>query len=268
MLCSNPYGSYGCGQCLPCKINRRRLWTGRLLLEQQLHGDSVFATLTFSNPCPWSLDRRHMPAFMKRLRDRIPRPLRYFGVGEYGEQSWRPHYHLALFGVSLMEAQQVRECWEPWGFVDVGELNMHSAQYVCGYTVKKMTASTDVRLEGRHPEFAQMSLRPGIGKGAVEKFAVAAVSEGGASGLARAGDVPTEFRIDGKKYPLGRYLRSHFRMEVGWSDKMPVRQKLMMSQALANMTDLEVRRGERRRRAQAKSAAARVEIQLSRRQKL
>lgn len=86
---------------MPCRLNRRRLWTHRLLLEQLKHGDSCFLTLTYDEkhlPEGGSLVPKHAQDFLKRLRSKTNLKLRYYLVGEYGEDTERPHYHVALFG--------------------------------------------------------------------------------------------------------------------------------------------------------------------------
>lgn len=81
-----------------------------------------------------------------------------------------------------------------------------------------MTASDDVKLFGRAPEFARMSLRPGIGAGALgpaidawKSFNLETTQE----------DVPVFLRHGNKKLPLGRYLRIKFREGVGRGKNTP-----------------------------------------------
>jgi len=104
MRCKNPYiptgkgKAYPCGQCLPCRINRRRIWAHRIMLEAGLYGDNAFITLTYDDEHdPTSLEPKHAQTFLKRLRHNYPKPIRYYLVGEYGESTDRPHYHAALF---------------------------------------------------------------------------------------------------------------------------------------------------------------------------
>jgi len=77
---------------------------------------------------------------------------------------------------------------------------------------------TQCYLKGRHPEQARMS--KGIGGSAVDK-----VAEGFMSDelfheifLGTEGDVPSVIKTDGQLRPLGRYLKSRFRKNLGWSD--------------------------------------------------
>lgn len=223
-MCKKPYVKgitpYPCGQCLPCRFNRRRLWTHRLLLEQQCHEFSSFWTLTYDDqhvPLDGSLNPKHTELWLKRLRRALgpTRPLRFYLVGEYGDETQRPHYHPALFGLSHLESELVLETWS-MGYVYGGTLTLESAQYIAGYVTKKMTAADDPRLAGRHPEFARMSTRPGLGALVVPQLADALSDHAGAMSIARDGDVPTSLNHGRKSLPLGRYLRSKLREQLGF----------------------------------------------------
>lgn len=213
----------GCGQCLPCRINRRRLWTHRLLLESANHVGSCFVTLTYrpeNVPAAGTLEPRDVQKWLKRLRKAIaPSKVRYFLVGEYGDISQRPHYHAALFGMDPLDgAEVVSETWG-LGHTLVGDLSPESAAYVAGYVCKKMTSVDDPRLNGRYPEFARMSLRP-VGIGAAAMSDVSAAIGGRVDKyLSVKGDVPFELRRGGKSFPLGRYLRRVLRGELGFVSK-------------------------------------------------
>lgn len=207
-----------CGQCLGCKVNRRRVWVHRILLESCLHESSSFVTLTYGPehlPADGSLVPEHLSDFIKRLRDRLaPLRFRFFGVGEYGERGMRPHFHVILFGVGPEYEEELFKAWG-LGFVHVGSLTAASAQYCAGYTVKKMTSAADPRLGGLRPEFARMSRRPGIGFGAVPQLAAHLMTRAGSAFVAAQGDVPASTRFDQKVMPLGRFLRGKLRYEVG-----------------------------------------------------
>lgn len=197
------------------------------MLENLEHeGKSCFVTLTYAG-CPTDLDPSHTQRWLKRLRKalnvREPTRLRYHLVGEYGENTQRPHYHAALFGLrpciggpvikgvcQCLTCSDVRETWG-YGHVHVGTLTRESAQYIAGYVTKKMTQRDDPRLNGRHPEFARMSLRPGIGATAMWNVASALMQYN----LEYKGDVPAVLDHSHRSYPLGRYLRSKLRTYVG-----------------------------------------------------
>lgn len=254
MLCVKPFVPltshipFGCTQCLPCRINRRRNWSFRMLLESMKHGDSSFITLTYADaqqekpckvckgPCkrcdcyvhsdqvqPW-----HARNFLKRFRKILePQKIRYFLVGEYGSETQRPHYHLIVFGVSSLVAGGldgfsgiVRDSWR-CGHVYVGDANIDSMQYVAGYVTKKLTSKDDERLNGRHPEFARMSLRPGIGATAIDDIARAMDTDAGLQQLIESGDVPHTLKLGNKSLPLARYMRRKLRGKLGLSEEAP-----------------------------------------------
>lgn len=241
MLCKKPFAKGGalfpCGQCVPCRINRRRVWTHRIMLESLQHDQNSFVTLTYEDAglpvtrdgVP-SLRKEDAKEWLKRLRRRYePARLRFYLVGEYGDQSWRPHYHAVLFGFPscsygmtrprarcCVSCDLVRDTWAH-GNIFLGQLTIQSAAYVAGYVTKKLTDAGDVRLAGRAPEFATMSLKPGIGGDAMWDVASTLL----AFGLDEAGDVPAGLRHGGKILPLGRYLRRRLRTFVGKEANAP-----------------------------------------------
>lgn len=239
MLCKSPISSkggyHGCGQCLPCRIKKRREWTHRILLESALYAESIFVTLTYSDehlPADRNLSVEVLQNFNKRLRY-YAGAFRFFGVGEYGDEHGRPHYHLVIFGWPAVSSSHELLC-KAWtfGFVDVQPLTRERAQYICGYVVKKMTDASDERLCGRHPEFRRSSLKPGIGKGMVDEI-VAVVARYDLVGA--AGDVPHTLRHGARELPLGRYLRRLVRLRLAGvtdDDLVATRGKYLQRQRL------------------------------------
>lgn len=240
MLCKNPFikgdlAVYPCGQCLPCRINRRRLWTHRILLEAIKHEKSCFITLTYAKehyPTDGSLNKKHLQLYFKRLREAIkPEKIRYYAVGEYGDVSGRAHYHVALFGIGEDSAQVIQANWL-YGFSYTGSLTLESSQYIAGYVTKKMTSKDDPRLEGRTPEFAVMSNRPGIGALAVKDISDFLTTPNGAHLLVTTKDVPLSLAHSGKSMPLGRYLRRKIREELDIPQSVaPTTPQALQSQA-------------------------------------
>lgn len=237
--CVKPYIAAGklafpCGDCPACRANRRRIWTHRMMLEAFQHERSSFVTLTYSPeyvPSDGSLQPKDLQRWLKRLRKRCsPRLIRFFAVGEYGDRSNRPHYHAAVFGLGGCEGGRrvgglcqcvncsvVRETW-PFGHVLVGELTIKSAQYITGYVAKKMTRPDDVRLDGRCPEFARMSLRPGIGAGVIPDVASVMMQW---KLEEKCCDVPVAMRHGSSELPLGKYLRRLLRKQCGLDENAP-----------------------------------------------
>jgi len=173
--------------------------------EAQCHRANSFLTLTYDNenlPATGSLNKKHFQDFMKRLRKRIGRPLRFFHCGEYGDKFARPHYHCCLFGwdfpdrVFYREANSIRLYTSPlltdvWGFgyCVLGDLTFESAAYTARYCMKKITGppaqdhylcvdretgeilqDEDGSLRRRLPEYVTMSRRPGIATKWYEKY--------------------------------------------------------------------------------------------------
>lgn len=191
-----------------------------MMLESLVHAHSSFVTLTYDDaslPEAGSLEPRDLQLWLKRFRQAYAIPVRYFACGEYGDISWRPHYHLALFGHNREEVDVVRETWGR-GHVVVGDLTLHSAQYIAGYVTKKMTGKDDVRLNGLYPEFARMSLKPGIGALAIPDVAAALQNKNGWDEISRLSDVPSALRHGQRVMPLGRYMRIRLRAAMNFAD--------------------------------------------------
>lgn len=205
-----------------------------------------------------------LQGFMRRLR-LLFGPVRFFGVGEYGDRTGRSHYHVALFGfpltrVDLLEQAWVNEDGKQKGFVHVGELNPHTAAYIGGYISKKWTRLTDFnedKLAGRAPEFSRMSLKPGIGAGFADGTAKQFLTERGSVALAALDDLPATVRVEGKLMPVGRYLRQRMRRAVGGDGKQPAAAKARLEAERA-LEDSDTR--EATRTMQELRAAFRVEL--------
>lgn len=258
MQCLEPFRigveEYRCSQCDACLAYRRRTWASRLCLEAGLHKESSFVTLTYADD-PWTLSIADYQGFLKRLRYYYEPPLRYFIAGEYGDISWRPHYHAMLFNFPAQREDLVQQAW-PHGFVQVRPFTMQRAMYIAGYVLKKMTRDDDPRLEGRLPEFSRMSLRPGIGAGAADRIAQFYSTRVGAQELAFKGDVEACTRMDGQHWPLGRYLRGRIRDVVGFErSDVDVRSRLKRDVgAAAGHAVMDEFRDEQRARREADAA--------------
>ena len=207
---------FPCGQCLPCRINKRRLWTHRLMLESYMHGDSCFVTLTYAEehlPHGGTLVKRDLQLFLKRLRKSVsPRKIRYYACGEYGSKSSRPHYHAIVYGLSLLDGEKVAQCW-PFGIVHVGECNTHTIQYVAGYVTKKFVRKDD---DIRIKEFSTMSRKPGLGFGALEKLITLIKDERYAHLFEGSKAIPDGLRHGSSFMPFDRYIKDklHLALEV------------------------------------------------------
>lgn len=222
---SSGYAAVPCGVCLHCRIDQARVWKNRLLLEQVCHGDSCFVTLTYDDehiPDPPHVIKKDLQKFIRRLRNQTKDKIRYFGVGEYGDKSFRPHYHIVIFGIGILHELTIKRCWkkcDPDLGIDIGELNSGSASYITGYITKKT-----LKKKGEHPvdygkrdEFVLSSKRPGIGKPAIDKIVEKLKGD-----KRIEKQYYTLVRQNGKKMPLGRYLKDNMNrwQEIGYTEKM------------------------------------------------
>lgn len=186
-----------CGQCIGCRLERSRQWAVRAMHEAKMHDHSCFVTLTYDPeniPLGGTLDRKAFPSFVKRLRKKVADRnlkegkavdyLRYFHAGEYGKDTRRPHYHALIFGYdfpdktkwsersgnAVFRSVELEETWG-LGFCEIGSLTFQSAQYVAKYIVDKKNGTwAEEYYQGREPEFATMSRRPGIGRTWYDKW--------------------------------------------------------------------------------------------------
>lgn len=225
---------FPCGQCLACRINKRRVWTLRLMLENYYHENACFVTLTYrDDDLPFNLcsgvpvlEKRDCQLWLKRLRKHFSGAgIRYYLAGEYGTRNKRPHYHAILFGIGPEQldtqfflyggksggekglekrSTPLSKTW-PYGMVHVGEVTRQSIQYVAGYVTKKFTKKGD----GYVPEFSLMSRKPGIGSQAVDEIAAVLKQYNLEERTKR------QLRIDGKTWPLGRYLQGKLADTLG-----------------------------------------------------
>lgn len=193
-----PHGQYlllPCRQCIECRLAKSREWACRLMHQKKFHAESMFLTLTYDQdhvPKDGSLNKTDFRTFFKDLRGRFDYyglgKLKFFGVGEYGEEKGRPHYHAIVFtdciqrterfGISSAESSRsgdlqfssglISEVW-PYGLHRFSEVTFESAAYVARYALKKVSGALKSSHYGsRSPEFQSCS--NGIGKDWFKEF--------------------------------------------------------------------------------------------------
>ncbi len=180
-----------CGRCVGCRLERSRQWAMRCVQEASLHSENSFITLTYDDahvPADYSLKKRHWQLFMKRLRKHFDgKKIRFFACGEYGENTFRPHYHAILFGhqfddrklitketenglKSIYISETLNKLWGK-GFTASGNMTFESAAYVARYCLKKVNGpEAEWHYLGREPEFSLMSRMPGIGADWLKRY--------------------------------------------------------------------------------------------------
>ena len=120
-----------------------------------MHKVSCMLNLTYNDawlPEHGQLFKEDLQRFFKRLR-KSGFKFRYVASGEYGDQTKRPHFHIALFGVDFSDdrrpfgravggdrtftSDSVLKAW-PYGNHLIGTLNFESAAYIARYILKKI----------------------------------------------------------------------------------------------------------------------------------
>lgn len=210
MQCKNPYFEprFGilcpCRQCLPCRINRRKEWTVRAILEASSYENISFLTLTYDDehlPLNGSLVSSDLTKFWKRLR-KFGLKFRYFACGEYGEKSYRPHYHAIIYGVDSVTLQYfASECWK-FGFIYSVPATVETIKYVAGYVTKKLAVRKDMQEMGMTSEFVRSSR--GLGRESLEKLSAVVFVQG-------SHDVVNRIKIGGQDFVIPRYLKEKLR---------------------------------------------------------
>lgn len=150
-----------CGRCAFCAATRRSDWATRLEYESKLHVVKKFVTLTYANPhLTWchgvpQLVKADLQKWFKRVR-KAGAKFRYYAVGEYGSHTYRPHYHVLVFGD--VSDDVIRLSWK-FGTVHIGTVTQASINYCLGYMVNKRWT----HCHNRVAPFSLMSRKPGLG---------------------------------------------------------------------------------------------------------
>lgn len=195
----------GCGKCVGCFLDKSREWAVRISCEASEYPEESnwFATLTYANAGDalrrptfndddaMVLDKTHPTLWFKSIREGYNRyfgdmpdfnadvGLRYYLAGEYGDHSYRPHYHVCMLNFPLPDVELIGRTatgnqlfrspyldrkWQR-GHITLGRLTYKSAAYAARYCMKKANGLTSAQYEsiGLEPEYTVMSRRPGIG---------------------------------------------------------------------------------------------------------
>ncbi|WNK14050.1 MAG: replication initiator protein [Microvirus sp.] len=161
--------------------------------EAAVHSASCFTTLTYRDadlPVDGGLDKEEVQRFWKRLRKQVePQKIRYYACGEYGESTFRPHYHVIIFGLEQCSCSKERwkratlnpgvpcgcrdrdlvlKNWGHGGVDRLGTVTYDSARYCADYIGKAVTGMKAVGFYGlRQAPFQVMST--GLGRKYVDE---------------------------------------------------------------------------------------------------
>lgn len=217
-----------CGRCLACKVKFRNEWASRVQMEEIWHYEQYkimpsFITLTYRpDTIPtkngyFTLDKKGLGKWLSNIQRKIGK-FRYFACGEYGkENTKRPHYHLILFPFDPRQPYALcREWLAKYGRAQALPYRNGAAQYVSKYATKFLTHKGEIN-RNQEPEFRLSSKNPALGV----SFGLSLLERVGQTGrdywigASGYGDVPACYRIGGRVYPIGKFVRSKMREKYG-----------------------------------------------------
>lgn len=182
-----------CGICPKCKMDYIRQWTFRIKQEEKISISSYFITLTYDNKNVHITNNGYMTLpsmklppgkekgtkqndftlFMKKLRKYETKKqkkeelekvsIKYYAVGEYGENTQRPHYHAIIMNVR--DKENIAKAWNK-GNLHIGTVTGGSIAYCLKYVEKKKIIPVHQN-DDRIPE--QRYLSKGLGKSYITK---------------------------------------------------------------------------------------------------
>lgn len=180
-----------CGKCIGCRMDYSRSWADRMTYHVIGKEDSsYFITLTYDddhlddlphsdNYDLYALEYDHMSDFIKKLRNKFRGcNIDYYYSGEYGDQQFRPHFHMIVYNLPLDDlgfwktndngdpiytSELIHSLWQK-GICSVSPYNWRTAAYTARYVEKKRDGRLMAEYEavGLTPEKCRCSRRPGI----------------------------------------------------------------------------------------------------------
>lgn len=181
-----------CGKCIGCRMDYSRSWADRMTYHAIGKEEcSYFFTLTYDDIHQdendyiklydlYSLNYDHVTDFIKRLRNKFRDfpGIDYYYSGEYGDSSFRNHFHMIVYNLVIPDLQFYKSndngdplyssaiidsLWQK-GFCVIAKYNWHSAAYTARYVEKKRDgrAMVEYTALGLEPEKCRCSRRPGI----------------------------------------------------------------------------------------------------------
>lgn len=98
-----------CGKCKECLNEKKISMYYKIKKEIELNKDNIFITLTYDNENIKDLNKKDIQDFLKRLRKKTKEKIKYFCVGEYGENTKRPHYHMIIFNYKPNDLEETND---------------------------------------------------------------------------------------------------------------------------------------------------------------
>lgn len=171
-----------CGKCTECISKRACEWATRCRHEIACHDENCFITLTYDdeNLPSFLIVKDKFQKFMKKLRKKTKKKLKYIVSHEYGSRTGRPHHHAIIFGWTpsnqeyimdapsgerLFSSQELSDLWRH-GFHSIGDANEKTAYYIASYALKsckRTVTDTDTGELVTVSDSMDVSKRPAIG---------------------------------------------------------------------------------------------------------
>lgn len=174
-----------CGRCVECQKRLRNNWSFRLLQQMEVSSNNFFITLTYDDTCiPTSelgyvsLRKQHLEHFLKKFRNYVQREyvkqltgdyksrrqyrskMKYFAIGDYGDKTFRPHYHAIIFDCPITIDKLYNYISDNWNYGQVNQVDRlipQQCNYITRYLVKVAYYEEQFAQFGIEPTFRLMS---------------------------------------------------------------------------------------------------------------
>lgn len=163
-----------CGKCYHCLRRRIGGWIFRINNQLKYSSSAFFITLTYDTqhvPITqngfMTLKKSDLQNFFRILRKQTGKKIKYYAVGEYGEEKHRPHYHAIIMNATQLE---ILQAWRtkstkkvkgtPIGEVHFGDTQQAAIEYCFGYLQKGCRIPMHKK-DDRLPKFQLFSKRLG-----------------------------------------------------------------------------------------------------------
>lgn len=294
-----------CGKCLPCLGKRKSQWSYRLMEEKRNSFSAYFVTLTYKDEylvpreagndaltkehkdfIKWlkyyenqkRLDRREAISvaelsILQTKSQTVGKPLKYYGVVEFGDEKGRSHFHYLLFNVHDIDnianawAKQVRISktddqpahYKPGfskGKIEVDECNVNTVDYVLKYMVKVPEDYDEEQTEAKEKSY----MSKGIGSSVVDPEFIRYIQrpEGNAVVNTRGFKISLP-RYYNKKYlnederdQKGRYIRQEIEKKEAKEELKYMREGLNIYQSRVNQKESRFNQIKKRKKREIK----------------
>lgn len=180
------YKYHRCGYCIACRKKRSLQFALRADHEGKYYEDKIMLNLSYDDdhihppkmyPFSGNLYYKDVSNFWKSLRS-YGLDIKYLVAGEYGENTFRPHYHCLVYGLNVDSDIFYQKTWNekkkayickckfwPHGDVVVGPVRQGGSFYVTKYATKEDTQVNlrkEMKKKGQNKPFIHVSQGLGL----------------------------------------------------------------------------------------------------------